>query len=204
MADMPTTKRRAPARAKNTAPAVVSPDAITPATTPRPRKAAASKPAASPASTKGKTMNDTIKQITDKAQADGKAAFDKMAAGTKAGFEKGKVALGDMTEFTKGNVEAMVESTRIAAKGFEAMAQQSAAYAKTSFDKGAAAAKAMAAVKSPTELLSLQGDYVRTAFDDFVAEASRSTEAAVKLAGDVARPLQNRVALAVEKVKAAA
>lgn len=149
-------------------------------------------------------MNDTMKQITDSAQAQGKAAFEKMSADAKTGFAKGKAAFGDVNEFNKGNVEAMIESARIAGKGVETMAQQSAAYAKASYDKGAAALKSMVAVTSPTEFVSLQGEYVRTAFDDFVAEASRSTEAALKLAGEVARPLQNRFALAAEKVKAAA
>lgn len=138
-------------------------------------------------------MNDTIKQISDKVQADGKAAF-----------EKSKVGLEQLAEFGKGNVEAMIESSRIAGKGLETMAQQSAAYTKASFDKGAAAMKSMVAVTSPAELMQLQGEYARTAFDDFVAEASRSTEAAIKLAGEVARPIQNRMALAAEKVKAAA
>jgi phasin family protein len=138
-------------------------------------------------------MNDTIKQIADKAQADGQAAF-----------EKGKAAFGDMGELGRGNVEAMIESARVAGKGLETMAQQSAAYAKASFDKGAAAAKALTTVSSPTEFMTVHGDYLRAAFDDFMAEASRSTEAVVKLAGDVARPLQNRVAIATEKMKVAA
>lgn len=149
--------------------------------------------APAPASTKGMIMNDTIKQLGDKVQSDGKAAF-----------EQDRVAFGDVAEFSRGNVEALVEATRIAGKGLETMAQQSAAYAKASFDKGAAAAKSLTAIRSPTEFASLHGEYVRGAFDDFVAEASRSTEAALKLAGEVARPLQNRVALAAEKAKAAA
>ena len=54
------------------------------------------------------------------------------------------------------------------------------------------------------QLMKLQADYLRGAFDALVAETSRSTEASLKLAGDVAKPLQNRMALAAEKVKVAA
>ncbi|WP_424600662.1 phasin family protein [Acinetobacter baumannii] len=50
----------------------------------------------------------------------------------------------------------------------------------------------------------MQNEFARTSFDAFMAHASRSTESALKLAGEVAQPVSNRMALAVEKVKAAA
>lgn len=150
------------------------------------------------------TMNDAIKTMTDKAQADAKVAFEKASEGAKTAMEKGKVAFADMNEFTKGNVEAMVESTRIAFQGFEAMAQQRAAFAKQSFDATAAHVKSLVELRSPTDFFKAQGDYVRTSVDALVAETSRSTEAALKLAGEIAQPIQNRFALAAEKVKAAA
>jgi len=59
-------------------------------------------------------------------------------------------------------------------------------------------------VKSPTEFVKLQSDYLRTTFDALIAETSRSTEAMLKLAGEVAQPISSRVALAAEKVKIAA
>jgi phasin family protein len=62
----------------------------------------------------------------------------------------------------------------------------------------------MAAVKSPTELMKLQADYFRSSFDALVAQTSRTTEAQLKLAGEIAQPLQNRFALAAEKLKVAA
>ena len=40
--------------------------------------------------------------------------------------------------------------------------------------------------------------------DAMVAETSKSTELMLKLANDVAQPISNRVALAAEKVRAAA
>ena len=53
-------------------------------------------------------------------------------------------------------------------------------------------------------LFKLQSDYVRSAFDSIVAETSKNTEAMLKLAGEVAQPISNRVAVAAEKVKIAA
>ena len=72
------------------------------------------------------------------------------------------------------------------------------------YDSTAQVVNAVATVKSPTELFQLQADFLRGAFDAMVAEASRSTEATLKLAGEVAAPIQNRVALAADKIKIAA
>jgi phasin family protein len=109
-----------------------------------------------------------------------------------------------MNDFAKGNIEAMVESGRITAKGLEAVGQDAAEYGRKSFESATAAMKSMATVKSPTELFKLQSDFLRGMFDGYVAETSKNTEAMLKLAGDAAQPLSNRFAVAAEKVKAAA
>ena len=169
-----------------------------------PRKAAA-KPAAPTITAHEDTpMNDTIKTMTDDVQTNAKAAFTKMSDGAKDAMEKGKKVAADAADFHKGNLEAMVESTRIAAKGFETMVQQRAAFAKQSFDTTAATMKSLVAAGSPTEFFRIQGDYVRTSVDAMVGELSRSTEASLKLAGEIAQPIQNRLALAADRMKVAA
>lgn len=148
-------------------------------------------------------MNETIQSMNDQAQADTKAAFAKAGEGATAAFGKGKQALEDMAQFGKGNVEAVIESSRIAMRGFETMGQDAAAYARKSFDATTAAFRSMAGVTSPTELFRIQGDYMRSTVDAAVAETSRSTESVLKLAGEIAQPIQNRVALAADKMKVA-
>ena len=69
------------------------------------------------------------------------------------------------------------------------------------FEEATAAFKTLASVKSPTEFMKLQSDFVRGAFDAMVAETSRSTETMLKLAGEVAQPISNRMAVAAEKMK---
>lgn len=138
-------------------------------------------------------MEATIKNAAEKA----KSMFtDSTAKSTKA-FE-------DMNEFSKGNIEAIVESGKIAAKGIEAMGQDAAEYSRKQFEGATAALKSMSAIKSPTDFFKLQSDYARAAFDSMVAQTSKNTEAMLKLAGEVAQPISNRVAVAVEKVKIAA
>ena len=146
------------------------------------------------------TMENTIENGTVKAQ----AMFAEWNDRTKAAVEKSTKLVEEANEFAKGNVEALVESGRIAAKGFETMGQDAAEYSRRSFESATAALKSLAAVKSPTEFFKLQSDYLRGAFDSYVAEASKHTEAMIKLASDAAQPLSNRVAVAAEKVKTAA
>ncbi|MFD1949565.1 TIGR01841 family phasin [Sphingomonas arantia] len=127
-----------------------------------------------------------------------------MSSKAKGAMEKGVKFAEDMTEFTKGNVQAIVESGRVAAKGIEAMAHDATETAKSSFEQAQTAMKSFTQVKSPTELFQLQSDYAKTAFDQLVANASKASEQMMKFMGDVAQPLSNRVALASEKVKSAA
>ncbi|MCW6536209.1 MULTISPECIES: phasin family protein [Sphingomonas] len=167
-----------------------------------PAQPASTRQASRPATIAAKEviMSDTIKTVTEKTQ----AYFAEANERAKGSIEKGVKAFEDANAFHKGNLEAIVESSKIAVKGVEKMGQDAAAYAKTSYEKATETFKAMSTVKSPTELFKLQSDYARASFDAFVAEASRSTEAALKLAGEIAQPISNRVALAAEKIKVAA
>ncbi|WP_422056784.1 phasin family protein [Sphingomonas sp.] len=132
------------------------------------------------------------------------AMFAELNDKAKAAVEKNTKLVGEMTDLAKGNVEALVESGKIAAKGFETMGQDAAEYSRKQFEQATATMKSLAAVKSPADFFKLQSDYVRSAFDSMVAETSKNTEAFIKLAGDAAQPVSNRVAVAMEKIKTAA
>lgn len=146
------------------------------------------------------TMEATLKTAAEKTQAYVAEANDR----AKAAMEKSAKMFEDMNDFNKGNVEALVESGKIAAKGLETMGQSAADYARKSFEGATATLKSLSSVKSPTDFFKLHSDYVRSSFDSIVAETSKTTEAMLKLAGEVAQPISNRVAVAVEKVKVAA
>ncbi|PXA88794.1 phasin [Nostoc sp. 3335mG] len=153
-----------------------------------------------------KTM-DVTNEATATAQNAANKAQNLMAdmnEKAKAAMEKGAKGFEEMNEMAKGNIEAMVESSRIAAKGLETLGQEMAEYGRKSFEHATSTAKTLATVKSPTEFMKLQSDFVRQSFDSFVAEASKATEMMIKLAGDAAQPISNRVAVAADKVKVAA
>jgi phasin family protein len=159
----------------------------------------------------GKTlMNDTVTKVQETAQkftADATARatemFGDVSARAKTAMEKGSKGLEEMVEFSKGNLEAVVASGRVAAKGAQDIAKYSAEYGRKSIEEANATAKKFAAVKSPTEFFALQSEVAKTQLDALVGEASKFTEGYMKLVGEIMQPMQNRYAVAVEKVKTA-
>jgi phasin family protein len=225
---------KAPAAKKAEAPKVAAPAAKPVAATPVAKPAAASaapapkpaapveapqtavesapiqnKPAAAPVEpvTKGPTMTnttDTAKAFAQDAQNRATALFSDFNARTKAAVERSTKLVEELNEFNKGNIEALVESGRVAAKAAETLGQQAAETARKNFETTTAALKTFASVKTPTEFFQLQSDYARNAFDSMIAETSKNSETLLKLAGDVFQPISNRFAVAAEKMKAAA
>ncbi|PAX07438.1 phasin family protein [Sphingomonas lenta] len=149
-------------------------------------------------------MATTAETVTETNTATGAKIFADMNDRAKGAMERGTKLFDEANGFTKGNIEALVESGRIAAKGFEAMGQEAVDYARRSFETMTSNMRALASAKSPTEFARLQADFARAAFDQAVAETSRSTEAMLKLAGEIVQPISNRVAVVADRVKTAA
>jgi len=130
-----------------------------------------------------------------------KNAFGDVNERAKTAFEKGAKLVEEFTDLTRGNVEALVASSKVAAKGAETLGQDAAEYGRKSFEEASAALRNFSEVKSATDFFKLQGDFARSAFDAAVAESARVSEAMLKIAGDVAEPITSRYAVAAERVK---
>ncbi|WP_243395556.1 phasin family protein [Sphingomonas oleivorans] len=147
----------------------------------------------------------TVAPATPKAAAEKvQALFGDLNERAKSAFEKSTKLGEEFADLTKGNVEALVASARVAAKGTEQLAQEAADYSKKSFETATTAFKSFASVKSPTELFQLQSDFAKSSFDSAVAEASKFSESWLKLVGEVVQPLSSRYAVAAEKIKTVA
>ena len=146
------------------------------------------------------TMTDTVKATTEKAT---EYLADVRVKATEAA-EKGKKMAANAVEFNKANIEAMIEAGKIAAKGAQDMGKTNVEFAKSNFAEMQVAVKEIVAVKSPTDFVKLQGDYARKSFDVAVAQASKNTEAMVKLVSDMFQPISNRIAVTTDYFKKAA
>ncbi|HEX8527989.1 phasin family protein [Allosphingosinicella sp.] len=145
-------------------------------------------------------MKKETAQVADRLQ----AVFGDVNERARTQIERNTRIAEEMTELSKGNVEAFVASTKVVAKGLETVGQEVAEYSRKSFEDASAALKSFTEVKSATDFFRLQSDFARSQFDGLVAESSKLSETMIKLAGDVAEPLASRYSVAAERVKAAA
>lgn len=196
-----------PAPAKAAAPALKKAPAKA-APKKAPIKKAAAPKAAKPAAKPAPSFKDTIMTKTKTTAEDFTAKVQETVAEAqeraKAAFEKSQALFGDAGEFTKGNVEALVESGKVLAAGMQDLGKDYVTEAKTAFETVQADIKDLAAVKTPADFFKLQGEILRRNFDAAVASGSKHSEKVVKVAGEAFAPIQNRVSLAIEKVKQAA
>ncbi|TAD78111.1 MAG: phasin family protein [Sphingomonadales bacterium] len=166
----------------------------------------AAKPAAAPKTNPVIKLKDTIMATAKNTDitATAKDMLADVQTRAKTAFAKTGELTAEATEFTKANVEAVVESGKIFFAGAQELLKDNVETGKTVIETVTEDAKKVAAVKSPTELMQLQGEIARRNFDAVVSYGSKRTEAWVKLYNEAFAPISNRVSVAAEKIKKAA
>ncbi len=147
---------------------------------------------------------ETAKTYAEEAKTRFQSAFSDMNEKAKAAMEKSSKTFEEIGELTKGNMEAVVETSKIAAKGLESLGQEAAEFGRKSFEKTSATMKSFASVKSPAEFFQLQSELLTATIDSFASEAAKSSETMLKLVGDISQPISNRVSVVTEKMKSLA
>ena len=156
---------------------------------------------------------NTITQLKDKIMATTKTtdftktaqdAVAELQSRAKAAYERGTEMTADVTAFHKGNFDAVVEAGKVLAAGMQDLGRKAVEDAKSAAETVTADVKAMAAVKSPTELFQLQGEIARRNLDTLVARTSKNAEVMMKLANDMFAPISTRASVAMERLTKAA
>jgi phasin family protein len=131
------------------------------------------------------------------------AGFEKLVNETASRGEdaakRSRQAAEELADIARGNVDAIVEASRIAAGGVQSIAQKAIAKSRDSVERTAETVRSMAEAKNPSDLLQLQAEFVRGAFDRFVSDSSTLTESVVKLAGESFQPISSRATRNVER-----
>lgn len=141
-----------------------------------------------------KAMEDVVSQF--------KKNLEGLVKNQQEQFEKASAQImkryDDLTALTKENVDAVVQSGSIVAKGAEEAGKQVAAFTQSSMEKNVATGKAMLAVKTVHELMELQTAFVKQTMEAVVAESNKLQELSVKVTNDALAPLSARVNATVE------
>ncbi len=132
-------------------------------------------------------------KVADKATATAETALENGAAALKTGLEKALKGYDAFVTYGKDNAEAVTKSATVAGKGIETINSEIYSYSKQSIEGSVAATKAMLGSKSVHEAFEFQTDYVKSAFEAYVAEMSKITELATATTKDSFAPFKGRV-----------
>lgn len=95
-----------------------------------------------------------------------------------------------VNKFNKDLVDGAMKSAAAWTNGVQAIAAQSADYAKVSMEKGTQAFEKVASAKSPEKALEVQADFAKSAFEGMVAQANKVGELYADMAKDAYKPLE--------------
>ena len=96
----------------------------------------------------------------------------------------------------KDNVDATMKAFGAASKGAQAIAAETVDYSKKAFEEGTAAIEKLFGAKSVETAIQIQQDYVKSAYEGFVAQATKIGELYADLAKESYKPYEGFLAKA--------
>ena len=100
----------------------------------------------------------------------------------------------DFQKLGKDNVDVCMKQFGSVSKGWQAIATEFADYSKKSFEDGSAALEKLFGAKSLETAVEVQSNYVKTAYEGFVAEATKLGELYTDLAKESYKPFEGILA----------
>jgi hypothetical protein len=95
----------------------------------------------------------------------------------------------EIQQIGKDNVDAAMKSFGVMSKGFQAIAVELANYSKESLDNHVAITEKLMSAKSLEKALEVQSEYAKTAYDCFIAHATKIGELYADLAKELYKPI---------------
>jgi hypothetical protein len=100
--------------------------------------------------------------------------------------------LEDIQKVGRDNMDASLKSLGVLSKGFQAIAVEAADYAKRTYEQSSAAGEKLASAKSLDKVLEVQADYLKSAYEGFVAQSAKVGQLYVDLAQEVYKPFESQ------------
>ena len=88
----------------------------------------------------------------------------------------------EVQQLSKDNLDATMKSFGAVSKGFQAIAVEMADYSKKSFEQGTAATEKLLGAKSFDKAIEVQTEFAKTAYENYVAQATKIGELLTDLA----------------------
>ena len=100
----------------------------------------------------------------------------------------------DLQKLSKDNLDTCVKQFGTVSKGWQAIATEFADYSKKSFEEGTATLEKLLGAKSVEKAIEIQSAYAKSAYETFVAEATKMGELYTDLAKESYKPLEGMIA----------
>jgi hypothetical protein len=101
-----------------------------------------------------------------------------------------------MQKLGKDNVDAAMKTFGAVSKGAQAIAVETADYAKKSFEQGTATLEKLVGAKTLDKAIEIQTDFLKTSYEGFVSQSSKLGELYANLAKEAFKPYEGLVAKA--------
>lgn len=118
----------------------------------------------------------------DAASAASGGATERAAEFLKRGAEIAR----PMADLSAKNMEAFVGSAKLAGRTVEDLTRELSEYGRKTFDDAFAMARSFAEVKSPADLIRVQSQFAKAAFENAMAFSTHVSGTLTKVAGEVA------------------
>ncbi len=105
----------------------------------------------------------------------------------------------DFQKLSKQQVETATAVAATLSKGFQEIATEASDYAKHSMSVNAETIERLFGAKTVEAAVQIQTDYAKTAYDAFIAKATKMNEIITKLASETMKPAQNAFAAVATK-----
>ena len=121
----------------------------------------------------------------------------------KQGLDKAVKSYDNVASFNKATLEALMQSASVTTKGIEALNAETLAFSKQSLEDAVAATKAALTSRSIQELVEVNSDFAKSAFDSYIGQFTKMGDMIVTLAKSAAEPLNGRTAALVDVIQSA-
>jgi len=99
----------------------------------------------------------------------------------------------DIQKYGKDHMDTTMKAWGQVSKGVQTIATETADYSKKSFEEGSAALEKLFGAKSLEKAIEIQTAYAKTAYEGFVAQATKMGELYADLAKETYKPFETFV-----------
>lgn len=105
----------------------------------------------------------------------------------------------EFQKFSKQQLEAVNAATATVTKSLQEIAAESSDYSKKAFAASSAVVEKLLGARSVESAIQIQSEFAKSAYEGFIAQASKINEIYVKLASEAFKPVETALATAQGK-----